>query len=194
MDVAVFLDTFNNSLRNEGKGGKEGRRRSLGPLSVLVSAQEREGMATTWNFRSEGLTVNFCPECGSLLELPKQIGNIECSMCKYSCTFAGALCPLPSWPWPATIVLGVLLASADSELDLGVQTIVTKSSKIAAPSSQLRRGALEDKETRATVGPLWSCSVGSGPGVPAGDAAGGSWRACESCRIGVSEWCERESQ
>lgn len=155
--VSLFslIPTVPEKMR-DGKGGEGGEAPVVWPLklTLLVSAQEREGMATTWNFRSEGLTVNFCPECGSLLELPKQIGNIECSMCKYSCTFAGALRPLPLWPWPATLVACVLLASADSELDLGVQTIVTKSSKIAAPSSQLRRGALEDKETRATVGPL----------------------------------------
>lgn len=42
-----------------------------------------------WNFESDVVKVNFCPECGSLLDLPNQIGNIECNMCNYTCSTKG---------------------------------------------------------------------------------------------------------
>lgn len=42
-----------------------------------------------WDFSGDVVTVNFCAECGSLLDLPNQIGNIECKLCNYLCPARG---------------------------------------------------------------------------------------------------------
>ena len=42
-----------------------------------------------WDFSSEVVKVNFCPECGSLLDLPNHIGNVECKLCGYVCSTKG---------------------------------------------------------------------------------------------------------
>ena len=53
-----------------------------------ITGRGDEGMST-WNFAGDALKVNFCPECGSLLDLPNQIGNIECKLCNFICAAQG---------------------------------------------------------------------------------------------------------
>ena len=48
-----------------------------------------EVKSTLWHFSSEGLKVNFCPECGSLLDIPGTIGNVTCTLCEFTCPTKG---------------------------------------------------------------------------------------------------------
>lgn len=44
-----------------------------------------------WDFRDAICKVTFCPECGTLLDLPEAGGVMKCRLCKYVTNAKGTI-------------------------------------------------------------------------------------------------------
>ena len=104
-----------------------------------------DAMTDRWQFSTEGLKANFCPDCGSLLELPPAIGNVRCTLCPYTCNPEGITCSLAPARWLA-------LAHHRWPLRVELETkVVVSRMSMRAHNDRKRKGVAKTEEKRATV-------------------------------------------
>jgi len=54
-------------------------------ISLKIMATRRK---TKWTFQTRRVATMFCPQCGSLLEIPDFGDLLKCDLCKNTCSFA----------------------------------------------------------------------------------------------------------
>lgn len=114
-------------------------------LARLCGSLAGDAMTDRWQFSTEGLKANFCPDCGSLLELPPAIGNVRCTLCPYTCNPEGITCSLAPARWLA-------LAHHRWPLRVELETkVVVSRMSMRAHNDRKRKGVAKTEEKRATV-------------------------------------------